>query len=981
MQILHTIFSYPKIRCLCLVFSIWALGNAGASESLASDTTLHNYFSLDRIIAVDIEIAEKDWEELRHQSRSLFDILAGDCLANPAPDVFSWFTANVSVDGETFENVGIRKKGFLGSLNEDKPALKIRFDKYVEGQLLDEDMPRLTLNNSIQDPSMINTCMAYRIFSDAGIPAPRCNFSTVSINGRRLGLYVNVESVKENFIRRNFSDPNGSLYEGTLSDFRIGWKGTFERQINNESADFSDIREVVEKLQNSDSTDLVGLKEVVDLDQFLSFWTIEVMIGHWDGYAGNRNNYFVYREPGRPFVFIPWGVDQVFETIDSPFDSFVSPPSVAAHGIISHRLYQNENMRAEYFNRMNRLLDTVWNEELLVARADSMSAIVQSFALPHERTAAKRDAYRVYHFIRNRRNEIMASIDPNPPNWPWKLEPPTICWPQVGTFDISFSTFWGSNDQGDLEKSRGSSQEGVVVETEDFRIGEKSLNRSNLTATAGESEEDSRRATIEIGATHKDGRDVLWVSLPTEKVKTNSLVEFNNSEEIESYHISIPFSKKDEGAVNIVGRGFMNFVNASTETGAPISGKMVGDIFSFDNKAKPFEDAYLTVPVEDEIGKMNLLINEVAARGEPLDWFEVYNDSSEPIDLNELLVADDLFDENERVSFPENMIIEPGEYLIIELDKKGWPGFALGGDEELGIWNKDGILVASVDWEDGDSGDGESFARLPDLRGGFETSNMPTPGTPNVKSMPNTDLPQVVDVGLVINEIASKGEPFDWFELYNSGEYRIDLSLFSLADDLSDESKRVSFPQGMVIDPRQYLKIELDKKGWARLALGKDEELGIWDADGVLVASVDWEDGASGEGESFARLPDIDGDFKTVKEPTPGKANQINTAVLALDQVLPNMFSLKGNWPNPFNGETIIGFDLAKDGKVYLEVFDSLGRKVAVLNRGDRLSRGSHFSVWDGRDLEGRSVATGAYFYQLRIGMDYEAEGRMMLLR
>jgi len=258
---------------------------------------------------------------------------------------------------------------------------------------------------------------------------------------------------------------------------------------------------------------------------------------------------------------------------------------------------------------------------------------------------------------------------------------------------------------------------------------------------------------------------------------------------------------------------------------------------------------------------------------------------------------------------------------------------------------------------------------------------MPTPGTPNVKSMPNTDVSQVVDVGLVINEIASKGEPFDWFELYNSAEDTIDLSLFSLADDLDDESKRVLFPEGTTIDPGQYLRVELDKNGWAGFALGKDEEIGVWDVSGTLVASIDWEDGASGEGESFARLPDIEGDFITVKEPTPGRPNHIHTAVLIPAQGLPNGFSLKGNWPNPFNGETVIGFDLAKDGKVYLEVFDSLGRKVAVLHKGNLLSRGSHFSTWDGLDFEGRSVATGAYFYRLRVGLNHEAKGRMMLLR
>ena len=56
--------------------------------------------------------------------------------------------------------------------------------------------------------------------------------------------------------------------------------------------------------------------------------------------------------------------------------------------------------------------------------------------------------------------------------------------------------------------------------------------------------------------------------------------------------------------------------------------------------------------------------------------------------------------------------------------------------------------------------------------------------------------------------------------------------------------------------------------------LGSDEELGIWLADGTLVAMADWDEGDSGEGESYARVPDASGEFQTVGNPTPGAANQ-----------------------------------------------------------------------------------------------------------
>ena len=130
-------------------------------------------------------------------------------------------------------------------------------------------------------------------------------------------------------------------------------------------------------------------------------------------------------------------------------------------------------------------------------------------------------------------------------------------------------------------------------------------------------------------------------------------------------------------------------------------------------------------------GNPGLVINEVAAKGDPLDWFELYNASDSPIALVNFVVADDLDDAGKRVAFPSELLVAPGEYLQLEVDKDGWPGFGLGGDEELGVWTSGGALVDSVDWDDGDSGEGESFARVPDGSGEFQTVGGPTPGAAN----------------------------------------------------------------------------------------------------------------------------------------------------------------------------------------------------------------------------------------------------------
>ena len=379
------------------------------------------YFALDHVLDIAIEIPRTDWDTLRRQTRTLEDVfeeIGANCLSQPFAGIYSWFPARVTVDGEAYADVGVRKKGFVGSQSSVKPSLKLRFDKYVEGQTLGGVVERMTLNNSIQDPSMINTCLAYQVFAAAGLPAPLCNFATVSVNGENLGLYVHVEDLKTSTVPRTFANAEGNLYEGTVSDFRPEWRGTFEKKTNEEAADWSDIDAVVAALQDSSEAGWEALKAAVDLDRFLAFWATEALVGHWDGYAGGRNNNHFYREPDGPFVFIPWGVDDVFHLRDdpNPFDEITEPPpSVLAHGAIAHRLYQDAEGRAAYANRMRDLLDTVWNEAELIQMADAMAAVVQKYALPETRPAAAADTERVRQFIKKQRGEILDDFTPEPP--------------------------------------------------------------------------------------------------------------------------------------------------------------------------------------------------------------------------------------------------------------------------------------------------------------------------------------------------------------------------------------------------------------------------------------------------------------------------------------------------------------------------------------------------------------------------------------
>ena len=79
---------------------------------------------------------------------------------------------------------------------------------------------------------------------------------------------------------------------------------------------------------------------------------------------------------------------------------------------------------------------------------------------------------------------------------------------------------------------------------------------------------------------------------------------------------------------------------------------------------------------------------------------------------------------------------------------------------------------------------------------------------------------------------------------------------------------------------------------------------------------------------------------------------------------LPVDFSLAQNFPNPFNPETLITFELGQNEQTRLEIFNLLGQRIRVLASGD-LSAGSHQFRWNGTDDLGQLVSSGVYIYRL----------------
>jgi spore coat protein CotH len=230
--------------------------------------------------------------------------------------------------------VGVRTKGSVGSTNggqvnisNGKIGLKVKFNWSIPGQEF-LGLKRLTLNNMLQDPSMVRDVLSYKLFTAMGLVAPRTGFARVYINGDNYGLYLNLESFDEIMMARWRSSMQ-HMYDATWAP---GWNAGSESCTSDwvmpeitvddyrcnfeidrgDPEDFDDIAALAEAMDSQESLS-PDAKKIIYVDQIAKFFAVEKYISHWDGQSGSPswtpNNFRMYSNSKGRLELLPWGTD------------------------------------------------------------------------------------------------------------------------------------------------------------------------------------------------------------------------------------------------------------------------------------------------------------------------------------------------------------------------------------------------------------------------------------------------------------------------------------------------------------------------------------------------------------------------------------------------------------------------------------------------------------------------------------------------
>jgi hypothetical protein len=363
---------------------------------------LDSLYALDNVLTIKIVMPQDDWDAVRTEPPK-----GGVCNFEWTGGArFTWGKASsVEISGThfpartTFTNVGVKKKSFCGSLNSEKPCLHLDFGKFTDTVTDAENLlgsRYLTLNNSIQDRSYIRQPLGYRLLGMAGLPHSRCNFARVSVNGTLIGqgfggvnspgMYVNAEPAMKRYIERNFGNMKGNLYEIEHHDDFVRERLEFiSVDALSKFENKADLKFAVDHIA---ANGLAGANQMLDLDQFIKLYAMEFFLKHWDGYANNTNNTYIYNDvaaveaPGVTdvkFKMIPWGIDQTLQP-DRPFN-------LARGGLIAKLVRDDATRRRQLIDQIGTFRETVFGREVqqsvLTPMIDQMEALLVGFGVPN----------------------------------------------------------------------------------------------------------------------------------------------------------------------------------------------------------------------------------------------------------------------------------------------------------------------------------------------------------------------------------------------------------------------------------------------------------------------------------------------------------------------------------------------------------------------------------------------------------------------
>lgn len=268
------------------------------------------------------------------------------------------------------ENIGIRSRG-TGSRSPIKPGLRVDFNRYDDAQTF-LGLKSVILRNNTQDASMMHERLSMIMFQQLGLPASREAHTRLYVNNEYVGLYTIVESVDKSFLKRNFNENDGYLFEYKwVYPYYFTYLGTdlsryaelFNPHTHEHESDTAlyapieaFIRTLDQSYKSSDADFTRAMADFVDLKLLLTHVAVERFVTEQDGIVGvdGTNNFYFYRfEKKNLSQFLAWDKSEAFKgVLTEPIWHFIDDVPAEKQVRLVNRALQVPELRSVYLGAL-----------------------------------------------------------------------------------------------------------------------------------------------------------------------------------------------------------------------------------------------------------------------------------------------------------------------------------------------------------------------------------------------------------------------------------------------------------------------------------------------------------------------------------------------------------------------------------------------------------------------------------------------------
>ncbi|MCD6376671.1 MAG: CotH kinase family protein [Caldisericaceae bacterium] len=298
----------------------------------------------------------------------------------------------------TIANVGFRLRGNT-SRNAQKKSFKLSFNTFEKGRKF-ATLEKLNLNGEHNDPSIIRSKLCWDFFRKIDLHGSQAAHAALYINGAYYGLYIMVEHVDEQFLKKYFDYANGNLWK-CLWPADLTYRGDepsnyypyfdeerpYQLKTNVQKMDYRPLARLARILEKTLDEQLVdSLVSFMDIKDVLKYFSTNLLTGSWDDYWSLMNNYYLYYDfrAGKMHL-IPYDYDNTFGIdffgIDWAEANIYHFPKVSdGPRPLAERIMAHPTLRNLYSHFLQFYRDSVFAPYLWLNRIDSLKDRITPFA-------------------------------------------------------------------------------------------------------------------------------------------------------------------------------------------------------------------------------------------------------------------------------------------------------------------------------------------------------------------------------------------------------------------------------------------------------------------------------------------------------------------------------------------------------------------------------------------------------------------------